>query len=201
MPACMSCSISSPWSLPLAATCEKMTPMSLKPMPAICAASPTVPSTCWSWVPDWMPLATRVAATLAASPSPNAVPLTELSASSMIASTLCVSWPRALSLVWARSMFSARSKPPLAVSAASPPPIVPIAARPILPTLVNAPPILLRMVLPPDLDADCTAVFSGSSMALPNPLVEGWMRMYPVPRSCAIDDHRPSGFIRVRVGP
>ena len=32
----------------------------------------------------------------------------------MIASTLCVSWPNALSLVWARSMFNARSNPPLA---------------------------------------------------------------------------------------
>ena len=200
MPACMSCSISSPWSLPLAATCEKMTPMSLNPTPAICAASPTVPRTCWSWVPDWMPLATRVAATLAASPSPNAVPCTLFKASSMIASTLCVSCPRALSLVWARSMFNARSNPPLAARAASPPPIVPIAARPTLPTLLNAPPTLLRMVLPPDLDADCTAVFNGSSMALPNPLVEGWMRMYPVPRSCAIDDHRPFSR-RVRAAP
>ncbi len=47
-----------------------------------------------SWSPSLMPEADRLAATVAASPNPNAVPLTDASASFMISVTLALSWPR-----------------------------------------------------------------------------------------------------------
>lgn len=177
MPASMSWSISSPWSLPVAATLPKMTPMSLNSTPAICAVSPTVLRTVCNWPPCLTPEATRPAATLAASPRPNAVPLTLASASFMMPSTLLVSWPRALSLVWARSMFSARSKPPLAARPTRAPPTAVVAAMPILPILPNAPPMRCRRVLLLFWVPALVPSPMLPSMALPSPLVDGLMMM------------------------
>lgn len=69
-PRLVSWSMSSPCSLPRAITDVKIAPASLKPMPAICAVSPTVFNTCVSCSPGLMPLATAAAATVAASSNP-----------------------------------------------------------------------------------------------------------------------------------
>lgn len=69
-PRLVSWSMSSPCSLPRAITEVKIAPASLKPMPAICAVSPTVFNTCVNCSPGLMPDATALAATVAASSSP-----------------------------------------------------------------------------------------------------------------------------------
>ena len=177
MPEPMSWSMSSPCSLPFAATWEKIRPMSWKLRPLIWAASPTVVSTPSRSPPCLMPDATSVAATLAASPSPKAVPLTEASALPMILSTLAVSYLRALSLVWARSMLSARSKPPFAVRPAMPDAMPAMVPTPTLPILPNAPPMVEMMLLPLFWVPVAVPALMEPSMALPRPLVLGLMMM------------------------
>ena len=172
-PELMSWSMSSPCSLPRAATLLKMVPMSVRLRPDICAVSATVLRTlviCW---PDLMPAALRVAATVAASPRPNAVPLTLASALFMISAMLLESWPRPLSLACAFSMARARWKPPLAASAVMPPAMVPMAPSPTLPILPNAPPNLPRMLVPPVLAALSAAWVMSPSSFLPKSLPLG----------------------------
>lgn len=185
MPLDMSWSMSSPWSFPRAATDPKIVPMSVRLRPLICAVSATVLRTCVSSPPSLTPEADRLAATVAASPSPNAVPLTDASASFMISVTLALSWPRPLSLACAFSMLSARVKPPLAASAVMPPVMVAIAPVPTLPILPNAPPIFEMRVLEPFLEALLTASPMSPSMLLPNPLPDGSTWTYTTPMSCA----------------
>ena len=117
------------------------------------------------------------AATDAASPSPKAVPLTEASALPMILSTLAVSYLRALSLVWARSMLSARSKPPFAVRPAMLDAMPVMVPTPTLPILPNAPPMVEMMLLPLFLVPVVVPSLMEPSMALPRPLVLGLMMM------------------------
>ena len=140
MPELMSWSMSSPCSLPRAATDPKIVPMSVRLRPLICAVSATVLSTLVSWAPSATPDADRLAATVAASPRPNAVPFTDASASFMISVTLLLSWPRPLSFACAFSMLRARSKPPLAASVVMPAVMPATAVMPALPTLPSAPP-------------------------------------------------------------
>ena len=185
MPLDMSWSMSSPWSLPRAATEPKIMPMSVRLLPLICAVSATVLRTLVSWSPSLMPDADRLAATVAASPNPNAVPLTEASASFMISVTLALSWPRPLSLACAFSMLRARVKPPLAANAVMPPARVAIAPVPTLPILPNAPPIFEMRVLELFLEALLTASPMSPSMLLPNPLPDGLTWTYATPMSCA----------------
>ena len=181
----MSWSMSSPWSLPRAATDPKIVPMSVRLLPLICAVSATVLRTWVSSPPSLTPEADRLAATVAASPSPNAVPLTEARASFMISVTLALSWPRPLSLACAFSMLSARVKPPLAARAVMPPAMVAIAPVPTLPILPNAPPIFEMRVLELFLEALLTASPMSPSMLLPNPLPDGSTWTYATPMSCA----------------
>ena len=185
MPLDMSWSMSSPWSFPRAATDPKIVPMSARLLPLICAVSATVLRTLVSWSPSLMPEADRLAATVAASPSPNAVPLTEASASFMISVTLALSWPRPLSLACAFSMLRARVKPPLAANAVMPPARVTITPVPTLPILPNAPPIFEMRVLELFLEALLTASPMSPSMLLPNPLPDGSTWTYATPMSCA----------------
>lgn len=185
MPLDMSWSMSSPWSFPRAATDPKIVPMSVRLRPLICAVSATVLRTCVSSPPSLTPEAERLAATVAASPSPNAVPLTDARASFMISVTLALSWPRPLSLACAFSMLRARVKPPLAASAVMPPVMVAIAPVPTLPILPNAPPIFEMRVLEPFLEALLTASPMSPSMLLPNPLPDGSTWTYTTPMSCA----------------
>ena len=69
-PELVSCSMSSPMSLPRAATDEKMTPTSLKPRPEAAAAFATAWRLLVMSSPLLMPAAESVAAAVAASPSP-----------------------------------------------------------------------------------------------------------------------------------
>src|SRR5690606_6117431 len=115
-----------------------MPAMSLSPTPAMVAASLTrVSALVRSW-PGLMPAATAVAAMVAASSRPAAVPFTDASADSMIDSMVWVSWPRPASLAWASSIFMARSKPPLRARPASATAVAPIHLMPVL----NAPAML-----------------------------------------------------------
>ena len=70
MPDDMRCSMSSPWSLPRAATLPKMVPTSVKLRPEIAATSATVDSVRVIASPFFTPAAAIMAATLAASPRP-----------------------------------------------------------------------------------------------------------------------------------
>ena len=133
-----------------------------------------------SWSPSLMPDADRLAATVAASPSPNAVPLTEASASFMISVTLALSWPRPLSLACAVSLLDGST-----ANAVMPPARVAIAPVPTLPILPNAPPIFEMRVLELFLEALLTASPMSPSMLLPNPLPDGSTWTYATPMSCA----------------
>ena len=176
-------SMSSPCSLPRAATDPKIVPMSVRLRPEICAVSATVFNTSVICRPDLTPDADRLTATVAASPSPNAVPFTLASALSMMALMSVALWPRPLSLACAFSMFRARSKPPLAASAVMPPPTALTAPRPILPTLENAPVRDFNSPLPPVLPAAATLWPIWPSMVLPKSLPEGTTCTYTVPIS------------------
>ena len=137
IPDAMSCNMSSPWSLPRAATEPKITPTSCMLRPAIAAVSPTVfrvVSSCW---PGLMPAATRPAATDAASPRPNAVPFTEDKASFMTPATVLVSLPRPRSFCWAFSIAVRRPMPLAMAVPIRPPAATPVASAPafsVLPT-------------------------------------------------------------------
>ena len=154
-------SMSSPCSLPRAATDPKIVPMSVRLRPEICAVSATVFNTSVICRPDLTPDADRLAATVAASPSPNAVPFTLASALSMMALMSVALWPRPLSLACAFSMFRARSKPPLE----------------------NAPVRDFNSPLPPVLPAAATLWPIWPSMVLPKSLPEGTTCTYTVPIS------------------
>ena len=78
-------------SFPVEAALLKIAPISSMEMPAAAAELDTIFSVRSNLAPGSMPAATAPAATVAASPSPNAVPLTEARAFFMIASTACVS--------------------------------------------------------------------------------------------------------------
>ena len=69
-PELMSCSMSSPWSFPRAATDPKMVPMSVRERPEIAATSATVASVAVISLPFFTPAAAIIAATEAASPRP-----------------------------------------------------------------------------------------------------------------------------------
>ena len=173
MPELMSWSMSSPCSLPRAATDPKIVPMSVRLLPLICAVSATVLSTSVSWVPSATPDALNDAATVAASPRPNAVPFTEASASFMISATLLLSWPRPLSFACAFSMLRARSKPPLAASTVMPVARPAMVAVPALPILPNAPASFDMRFDELFLEALSTASLMLPSMLLPKPCPEG----------------------------
>ena len=185
-PELMSCSMSSPCSLPRAATEPKIVPISVRERPEICAVSATVFSTLVNWSPEATPAAESEAATVAASPNPNAVPFTDASALFMISVTLPASWPRPLSLACAFSMFRARVKPPFAASAVTPPVMVPMAPSPSLPILPNALPRVPVRLPPLFLAAESTLPVMSPSRVLPKSLPEGATRTYTVPMSCAI---------------
>ena len=194
-PELISWSMSSPWSLPRAATDPKMVPMSVSDRPEICAVSATVLRTLVICSPDAMPAADRLAATVAASPNPNAVPFTLASALFMISLTLLASWPRPLSLACAFSMFRARVKPPFAASAVTPPVMVPMAPSPSLPILPNALPRVPVRLPPLFLAAVSTLPVMSPSRVLPKSLPEGATCTYTVPMSCAIGVLHPDSGV------
>ena len=107
-----SCIMSSPISLPRDATELKMTPTSLNARPDAAATFATDFSVLVISSPDLMPAAESVAAAVAASPRPNAVPRTDCVAESIMDSMSWASWPKPASFFRALSMFSARSMPP-----------------------------------------------------------------------------------------
>ena len=89
-----------------------------------------------SW-PDLMPAAESVAAVVAASPRPKAVPRTAVVAEFIMDSMSCTSWPKPASFFFALSIARARSKPPctaIPATAATPAP----ATLPITPTSSDA---------------------------------------------------------------
>ena len=100
-------------ALPADAALLKIAPMSAMETPAAAAVLATVLRTPSSWSPGWMPAATAEAATVAASPRPNAVPLTDAEAFFMIESTAPASLPRPRSLARAVSMACRRENPPV----------------------------------------------------------------------------------------
>lgn len=198
MPLLMSWSMSSPCSLPLAATEPKMVPMSVRLRPLIWAVSPTVLRTLVICSPEATPEADRLAATVAASPSPKAVPLTAAIASFIISVTSPAECPSPLSLAWAFSIARALSKPPLAARPTMPPVRAPMVVSPALPTLVNAPPSLLNRLFDPRSDTLSIESPRSPSIFLPKPRPEGSTCTYTVPTSCAIgfshhDCGRPDG--------
>ena len=126
-PRLASCSMSSPCSLPRAATEPKIVPISDMLVPAIVAVSPTVFRTCSSSLPGLMPAATTPAAVVAASSRPNAVPFTAAREFSMIPPTDCAECPRPFSFASACSIEFRRPMPfvspaPSAAPAAAPTP-------------------------------------------------------------------------------
>ena len=157
----------------MAATCEKMTPMSLKPTPAICAASPTVPNTVSNWVPDWMPLATSVAATLAASPSPKRGALDRVEG--VVHDRVHALRVMAQRLELGLGAFDVQRAVEPALGGQGGEPAADRADRgqSDLADRCERAADPAEDGLAADFDADWTADASGSSMALPNPLVVG----------------------------
>ena len=113
---------SSVWAMPEVATLLKIEPISCMVVPEAAAELATFLSMSSSSWPGWMPAATAEAATVAASPRPNAVPFTEADALSMIAATVSASLPRPRSLAWAVSIAFSRLNPEVSAVARTAPP-------------------------------------------------------------------------------
>ena len=138
------CSMSSPCSLPRAATELKIVPMSCRLVPAMVAVSPMIFSVrSRSW-PGLIPAATAPAAAVPASSRPKAVPFTLARALSMMLPTPVAECPRPRSFASACSMPLSRPKPfvrptPSAAPADAPTPMADFFSTPPMPAEMRAP--------------------------------------------------------------
>ena len=161
-----SCSMSSPWSLPRAATELKIMPISPIPEPAIAAVSAMVVRVRAKSSPGLIPAATAVAAVDAASPKPNAVPITAWEAFAMISVMPSASCPRPFSLALALSIAVKRAMPFVNTA---PPAAATVSPAPSLEAAEASPPMLIP-IPPPDRgridsdnpSADCAALSSSA---------------------------------------
>lgn len=204
MPRSPSCAITSPWILPVPATLLKIDPMSVIDVPAIVEASATSLRVRVRSSPGFTPAATVEAATVAASPRPNAVPFTDARAESMIFWTLLVECPSPVSFACASSMFSAREMPPLSARPATAAVIVATAAVPILRPLPRPAPRLLPDRAPVRV-ASASTFPKALWTSLVSPRVLALSDMYAVASSTAIgwfslNGDRPQGRGSARSG-